>query len=394
MLKLRQIFLGTLFFALVVQGYLWKNTDLVDRDLWVAHTEHVLAWDSEIFDKRIYGHPGAPIMVFAMAAHLIFGLPLSIAFPGSMALLNSIFIAGATVVCKALRPNSMWWLATGLLLVFNRLYTTSTPPTAVVSPLLVFIILLCLLVFENAPSIKKILLVILGILFGLAAATRFDISVAIAFASLFILLPRMRWSQAGIVVGCAVTVFWIVNPFMWHIPIQHVTDLVGVMLYHYNDYPASSVPLIVLLLISPIAIASLGFALVSVFNRRLIPQAPSASFMTWLLLTTAAIVGVLLNSQFQAQRYFFPLVFIWEAFLPVFLLSAISSFQFDFLQTSLQQKKLRRIAQLTILTLVIAGQAAMFVHILTMPDIIIVCGPTSPNWLEPLCDKHMAVILW
>jgi hypothetical protein len=99
--------------------------------------------------------------------------------------------------------------------------------------------------------------------------------------------------------------------------------------------------------------------LIIINKRSFIPL--HSHFLGLLLFTTAINTVVFLTSPWQSLRYFFPLFFIWDSLLPLFLLHLSGHFHFDFKNRSLQ-KITRSLVQPIILIIIIFGHTYLLLY--------------------------------
>lgn len=328
------IFLGVLLLALVAQNNLWKQGVFIDRQMWIDHVQDVHELNEKMLAPTVYGHPGTLLVEVAIIARSLLGVSYEQALYAAMAMINALVIAAIAVVCCALRPHSWWWLLAVLLLLFNRLYTIATPPSALAAPFVVLITLLGWLMYERADRSARLLPYGWGLIVGLSAAVRFDITVAVAVALLLFLAARLGLPAAIRSAVAASVSFFVANPFMWFFPVKHISDLMAVINHHYTEYGTLPQQLGIwgLFNVSPIAVIGFVVAIIVVCLNRRMRLISSVSYLAMLIALTVVIVTIILNSRFQAARYFFPLAFLWEVILAWLLLEAIPRLKFNFLR--------------------------------------------------------------
>lgn len=390
-MRVLHVFLSTFLVALLVQGWLWQHIEFIDKYMWINHLQHVVRMDDQVFDKTVYGHPGTPAMDIAIAVHWLFRIGPEPALLGSLALLNSLSIASAATLAFILKPASRWWLALAGMLMVNRLYFSSTPPTAVISPLLTFIILLTWWLYKKGKLVRWPETILWGVSLGIAGATRADMSGLFALGMLALLIFRLPWLKTTAMILLALGTFSAVDPFMWWMPIRHVFDLLHVMRFHYAEYDHYRLSLTALLLISPLSLISLALATVWAALHRRLPQPVPRSFMVWLITLTLGIGAILLRSQFQADRYFFPLAFLWEALLPLFLLEGVKQLRFDWIRSTYISRLTHRLATSFVLFLLVGSQLTLLLHLYWLPEVKLICPSRLPTIF---CQTHKEVVLW
>lgn len=381
-MKKSLVFLLALFVAFIGQGFIWTHFEYVDKSMWVDQARFIATRDPQAFNKLVaYGHPGTVAVEIAIIAHKLFGVSYTAASNGSLTVLNSLVIAVIITLCYELRPQNMWYVVVGGLLIFNRLFPASTPPTAAASPLIVLLFLVTLWLYENTKNIRSWQLVFWGIVAGLSASSRTDITGVVALPLLLFMFPRLGSKKVALMVASAALTFYITDPFMWARPLGHMYDLVAETHLHYANFTPSHLTLPAVLLISPLAILSIGFALVFLFGKKKLPHVLAPKFIIMMLVLTVGIGTILLTAKFQAQRYFFPLVMLWETFLPLFLLELLSYITFSFLPSGDKQVRARRLAKIAVVTLLVGGQVTMLIHLFFIPQVIFVCPPTANRWI-------------
>ena len=368
-MKKSLVFLASLLTAMVVQSFIWSNFEYPDKYMWVDQARYIATKNPEAFNKfTAYGHPGTVVVEIAIIAHYLFDIPYVTASNGGLAIFNSFTIAACITLCFILRPKSTWYLVAGSLLVFNRLFMASTPPTAAASPLVVLLFLITLWLYEHAKKMRTWPFVFWGIVAGLSASSRTDITGVIALPLLFFMAFHLSWKKIAILVSTSALAFYISNPFMWTRPFGHMYDLVAEVHMHYADFYAIHLSLWAVLLISPLAIISIALAILIIFKRKRIPPVIAPQFLILMLAITAGISAILLTARLQSQHYFFPLAMMWETFLPLFILELLSR---------ITSSVLRRLIIITIITLLIGAQITLIIHMFFLPEIIFICPKNS-----------------
>jgi hypothetical protein len=152
-------------------------------------------------------------------------------------------------------------------------------------------------------------------------ATRSDIGLfCTASFILTLLFTKSLTVRQAFVLGIqSFVVFCIFDPFMWFMPIQHLKDLVYKIVYHYSDISQVTIPLYTILLMSAVSVLSMGLGIWFVFrNTKEVTPLPRV-FICVLLLMTVVLYAIFLSAHSQAERYYMPILFIWEVFLPLFI---------------------------------------------------------------------------
>lgn len=362
------IFFTCIFIVSVLfQGIQWKEFDMVDSGIWGNEARYVLDNDPREFNfLAAYGHPGGPIIEGAIVLHALFDLPYDTSVLVLVTLLNSLFVAGACVLAVLLRRGSLWWIVVLGTLSLNRLYDYATPPSAVVTVIIAFLCLLTLYIFEKKERLKPAYLICWGIVSGLAIATRADVGLFSSAVFLALLVPRIGWRVTALLIGEAVLVFAIFDPFMWFMPVQHLKDLVFKIVYHYADFAPAHLGLTEVVTFSSIAFVSMFLSVQFLLLRKRIMSPLPPLFIGALLSMAGAFYVVFLTADYQATRYFLPILFIWEMFLPLFIFWLIDAVQFSFMSSESSQFTARRVMKWFVVVLIYFYHSASFVLALSI----------------------------
>ena len=326
MRQAKYIFLWVFLYVFLIQLTTIAPNITSDRTMWANQIQYFLEQDPRVFDfNRAYGHPGTTLVALGSMLHVFFG----ISYLNALSLSISIFIAGTTaacaVICSKLHENSIWWISTTLILSFNRLYSFSTPPTAIVMPLVTLIVLAAWFLLEQRSIQSKQHYILWGCFIGLSAATRIDATILVGIPMLMLIWYRNGKKVLLPVIAGTIVSFFVVDPFLWYMPVQHFKDLVYKFTYHYSHYSlptsingdewAHAIPL---------SVISIVCSLVILNRRPRLLVMPFQIFITLLGITFLASV-IIYTSKFQAIRYFYPVIIVWEILLPLFALQLLSN---------------------------------------------------------------------
>jgi hypothetical protein len=317
---------GVFITALFLQGIRWREFDMIDSGMWGHEAQYVLHNDPREFNfLEAYGHPGGPVIEGVIALHALFGIRNDIAVLVFVTFFNSICITLICWLCFHLRRNIFWCVTVGITLSFSWLYESATPPSAIAPSLIVLLCLLTIYLYEHRSALintsQKWYRAFWGITAGLAVATRSDIGLfCTASFILTLLFTKSLTVRQAFVLGIqSFVVFCIFDPFMWFMPIQHLKDLVYKIVYHYSDISQVTIPLYTILLMSAVSVLSMGLGIWFVFrNTKEVTPLPRV-FICVLLLMTVVLYAIFLSAHSQAERYYMPILFIWEVFLPLFI---------------------------------------------------------------------------
>jgi hypothetical protein len=317
----RSIFCKVFLFAFVIQ-MVKMTIFLSDGEMWAYQIRYFLTNDPYGFDlfHAGYGHPGTTLMGLGSLFHILFGLSYSTALTLSVTLLIATVTAACAALCYLLQPQSLWWFTTGFILTLSRLYVTATPPSAVVMPFITLVVLaLCWLLKQNI-SVSIPLIFLWGIILGLSAATRLDITLLVGIPLIILFCYGSGMRVLVPVITGGVISFILSDPYLWFMPVQHVIDLWSKFTVHYSSYPMSrSLPWFEWVQGVPLAVIAIAWFLFLHHRRRLSSLIPTQVLFVFLWISLLAVM-ILVSSKFQAIRYLFPLIIVWEVFLPLFAL--------------------------------------------------------------------------
>jgi hypothetical protein len=163
------------------------------------------------------------------------------------------------------------------------------------------------------------LLLFWGFLAGFSIATRADIGGIMAFSFLIPLKQKISWRRMFLVLETIGLTFILFDPFMWFMPVRHIGDLVYKMVLHYTEFTLTYLKPLEVVSFSLVAFVSMFLASFFVFYRNKIRSPVPYNFLVALLLATAVIFNIFLTAQYQTQRYFEPIILMWETLLPFFV---------------------------------------------------------------------------
>ena len=360
------LFAGAFLVACLGQAFVFFNVGILDEAFWSAQARYVEAGSPEQYNAaHAYGHPGGPVILGTIAVHHLAGISYETALPVFLTLFNSIVIATIATLCWRLRPDSRWWLPVLGTLSIDKLYAVSTPTSAVVGPLLVLLTLVTLRITLGILEQEKVSwprLAGWSLVAGLAVATRFDIGSITNLFLFGVLATTLRRRQLAVMAVAACAVFVACDPYMWYMPVQHVGDLMGRVILNYRHSTPASIPATLepMHVASFSALAFVGMMLsiigeMKVFpSRRTIPR----QLVLALVPLTVLLYGVYLSARCPAVRYFIPIVFIWQAFLPLQLFDLIAGLRFQSLPTEAARVRARQLAVAVVVLLLVGSQLA------------------------------------
>lgn len=373
MWKNTQFFLLVLLLALLVQGTLWRVTTFTDESLWakrVVRLSQDLRSGTRDFDQEKYSeHPGMPVLLLAVGADRI-GVNEAGALKGAVALINSCIIAGLVTLAKTLRPKSIWWLGAGGLILFHPLYYQASPTDAVMAPLAVIIMFLILWFFERQSQITAQMLLVFSLCIGAALATRLHFTALLIIPLLFFLVMFAGIKKSLLVLVGTAAIAWLLNPLMWFTPAKFLKAALFDQIGFYTGSAleasiATAVTLEEFVLFAPLAIISLLLSVLFLFTPNFKP-AVSNSFVIVMLISTAVPALIIFESSLQSLRYFFPLIFIWEAFLPLWLLQGVKQIKLSFVGLH-EQRRWQKTARVGVVSMLALGQIFLLLYVYYLP---------------------------
>ena len=356
----RFFFAAAFLVACLGQGFVFFNVGILDEAFWSDQARYVETGSPDQYNPaHAYGHPGGSVILGTIVVHHVARVGYETALSIFLTIFNGVVIAAIATLCCRLRPDSLWWLPVVGTLSVDKLYAVSTPTSTVAGPLLVLLTLLTLRILEQ-DRVSWRQHASWSLVAGLAVATRFDVG-AMTTAFLFAVLisalgTTLCWRQLAGMVAAAFAVFVICDPYMWYMPVQHVADLLGKAALHHQTFarnrldPGEVVSLSALALLG-LALTLLGQAVPGVARKKL-----PAVFVWALLALTVALYGIFLSASYQAARYFIPIVFIWQVFLPLQLFDLIAGLRFQSLRTEAARARVRQFCAAVVVLLLVGSQ--------------------------------------
>jgi len=350
------LFIGAFLAACLGQGFVYFNVGILDEAIWSDQARYVETGSPEQYNPaHAYGHPGGPVIFGTIAVHHLAGISYETALPVFLTMFNGVVIAAIATLCRRLRPDSLWWLPVLGTLSVDKLYAVSTPTSAVAGPLLVLLTLLTLWIVEHKVVSWRWLAGWI-LVAGLAVATRFDIG-AITTAFLFgVLATNLRWWQLTGLAAAAFAVFVVCDPYMCSMPIRHVGDLLGKAALHHQTFARNRLDPGEVASLSALAFLGLAFTLLTQAAPGAVRRRLSPVFVWALVALTVALYGIFLSASYQAVRYFIPIVFIWQVFLPLQLFDLIAGLRFQSLRTEASRGRARVICAAVVVLLLVGSQ--------------------------------------
>lgn len=355
------IFVFSFIIACFFQYVRWATFDFVDASMWANQARYFETGNNEQFNMLAgYGHPGGPIIEGVISFKHLLGISYEYSLVLFMVLFNSLIIASICVLCFLLKKNNYWWMIALSTLSLNRLYDFSTPPAALIGPLIVFLCLLTLYIYENKDNIKTPAIIFWSFIAGLAVSVRVDMGVFFTLIFLIFLKQILSWKKIFIIIVGAFVSFFIFDPFMYFMPLKHIKDLIYKITFHYAEFAPTHLSFLNVLNISSLLIISIFLALVLIFISKRKELIIPFKFILMLLFSTIVLYFIFLTSDYQALRYFQSIIFVWEVFLPIFIFSLTKRISFSFLETEIQKIKAQKIMDIFFVIVLVGYQLFLF----------------------------------
>lgn len=316
------VYLIAFLMAFVFQWLLWNTLDAVIDGTWfwepaiteMSHALPPLNATNQGYAEPPLLYPGMTILLPASAL-VRAGVQPDISLRIVLAVLVSLFTALAALLAYMLRPDSLWWIATVLILGVTRVYQHATPASVGITALLPCLALAFIAAYERR-SWKWY--TVLGLISGVCLSTRIDISAAVSGSMLLFLLFR-DWRKSIAAGAVALGTLVLLDPYMRIAPLTHLRTIFENAAALEATHQLSLVsPLTVTLL--PLGIV--GFLLGAFLDGRapnlLGISRPAAHFLLGL---TAVLAIALVWSPYRETWYFFPLLSLWATLGGLFLLS-------------------------------------------------------------------------
>ena len=372
------LFLAVFFVSFLIHSSYFRLITFADYDKWVARTinlsEDILTPSPQIrfFDVnheyRYGSHPGTTFLLPAASLYKL-GLPGPTSLFLSITFISSFLTASIAAACHHLRPRSPWWLISSIILFIHPLYFYSTPTNAIIGPITALLFLLALVVYEQRKqSLSVGLILFISFIFGLGLSTRLHDTVFIGAPLITFIGAYVRKKHLILMILAAALFAFVLNPFLWFIPLEYLKTAILRTSSHlaYTGMPGFNLTLLWALYYTPLTIISIALAVVSfIFARKKLPV--SSPFLLTLFLITAITIGLFRSANFKTLRYFYPLIFTWDIFLPLFLLCLSDNIYFPFISSVRSALYARHLTRLVLMVIVVFGFAFLTAYNLLLP---------------------------
>jgi len=364
----RALFLWTFLVAFGVHYAMMNSAPIVDQEIWVRGADYLYHHNPQLLTEPTYGYPGTSLLEGAYIGRVLFSLSPKQALFFSIAALDALAIAGIAVVCRLLQPNSLWWFVAAGMMTCSRFTALATPPSIVVSFVVPLIFLLAWYAVSTQIRSKRMAFLV-GAVLGVSFATRFDISIA-ASGMLFVFLWRnqYRWSffLYGLL-GVAAS-FFVLDPYLWFMPVRHITDMIYKIFFFYDSstFPQDNIPLGFLIFRDPFATAGVVLMVTLLWFKTYFDTVERRVVETILLLS-AAVITVITHAKYQTVWYFFPLMNLWIIFLARFVMNMPMVISLPAVFGSGAQQRVANLMPWVFVSLLVGGSAFTLVHLYSIP---------------------------
>lgn len=361
--------------SFVIQLALWHFDSFTDEYLWVTRIVHLREDFSRpipiIIDvERYSGHPGMTAVLPAGLLHIL-GVPALESLRITVSLLVAVTATAIAAITRSLRPTSWWWLVTTSTVTFHPLFLHASPTNAIEAPLIVLVFLLTLFIYERR-QLSSYQTLLLGGALGLMLATRLPLgAVTIAFTLLF-LLRTVSFKKLCTVLVVSLCTFVIADPLMWFSPLVHIQHMLFRMSLHITTITTTRLQASDFFLFAPLTYIAIALTVLFQLGLKRISSPLPRLYIFYLWIVTGIMVSIFLNAKSQSLRYFLPFIFIWETFLPLFILHIIAQIQPSFTNNGARAHRILSIAAALFL---VGGQLLLIVYSLHLPKSLVVVTP-------------------
>lgn len=336
------IFVMTFIVSYMLQVAVFAGVDgMVDAQMWADQAHYFSEDDERQFNYLAgYAYPGGTVIEATLLVQKLTGASFLESLYGAIFSLVALVIALSACVADRLRAHRLVWLGVVGILAPNWMFMLASPPTALAAVLLVLVMLLSLLVLRSEHGAVRIGW---GVVLGALVATRADIGGLAAVMFFPLLYMHLGWRRSALAALTALVTFVVLDPYMWFMPLQHLLDIVFKCAYHYAVYSPSPLGFQSVLALSFLAVVAMVIATIELVVGKVSLVVPHRVLVAMCIGTVVA-TGLILTSHLQSIRYFIPLIFMWEALLPLLLLPFVEQMEFSFIKGKAALLRARTIA--------------------------------------------------
>lgn len=316
------LFIAMFIISFAVQWFTWNRLSPFDALEWQGAAQTLSTGQLIPTTHFVYGYPATTII--GLSSGLIaLGTEAERALRISIGFWYSFFAAVSVVLAYLLRPKTAWWALAGCAFLMQSVVYYATPPSSALGPMLTAFALFVLWALENKRH-SLLSLALIGITGGIATLTRIDLGGLVTGTGILALSFATRSFRVFLLTSLiALLTFCALNPFMWHDAFGHLTATLEKIGSH-AELEGSLKPdgvLHAIVSASFVGFFTFLFALTAPLHR--IPLSVKKSFLVWACAITALLLIALTFSAHRPVWIFYPALFMWEIFLPLFAISAI-----------------------------------------------------------------------
>lgn len=345
-----------------VQYFTWSQWSLVDRHVWedriTLFQTQLKTGDFDASNEIYSGHPGMSIITIGSGIQTLLHKDVRPALAITVSLLVALTITAAGITAHALRPTLPWWPVGALILTAHPLFIGTTPTNAIIAPLIALFALLILWIYEHPDKAKSWIPSIAGAILGMAVVTRIPTTGLIALPFLVLLANKQYIRSLLIILGTGIITALILDPLFILDPYGHINYIFFRTSLNYTEhvliYPLT---LTIIATRVPFSILSIILGVALTFRKVRTKHTPPARFIYAMLASTALLVIGIYTVRTQSIRYLIPIAFMWDVFLPLFLINLIS------------HKSVRILRPVYLLVFLALAQLSLFIHMLFIPTI-------------------------
>ncbi|MEX1112407.1 MAG: hypothetical protein WEC84_03015 [Candidatus Andersenbacteria bacterium] len=346
----------------VIQYATWQRWPLVDRTVWenrITHFQGEVA--NKAFDAQnpVYsGHPGMSVIVLGSALQWLLPFDVRTSLQVAVSLFTAITTTAIGVVAYKLRPRLVWWAAAVLMLAAHPLFIDATPTNVFTAPLIVLLALSVLWIYEHPGTKRSWVPYIAGIALGTATVTRLPTTGLLALPLLGLLANKRYFHSLLIIFITAVAAGLILDPLLLFDPYGHIRQVLFRTGLNYTEHVASS-PLTFVAFTThvPLSLLSIVLGITLTLKKVRTAKAPPVKFIYAMLLSTVLLLAGIFSVRSQSLRYLVPIAFMWDAFLPLFIINLTT------------RTTIRILHHHYLIALLVITQIAMFTYAFFVPTI-------------------------
>jgi hypothetical protein len=264
----------------------------------------------------------------------------------------------------------MWWTGAAGLILFHPFLRQMNPLDVVVSALFVLIAALWLWYEEQRESAPRSLSLLLGLCLGAALATRLHVA-ALFSLPLLVALTVRGGIKRGLVVSATAAISAIaLNPLLWFAPESFLRVAILDQFVYFTSATAGLVILsdfswLEMVRLSPLATISFMLALIYLFFPALRSPLPR-HYIFLLLVSSLFTLSVMQLANLRVYRFALPILFIWEAFLPLFIWQLMGTVRVPVLPRLAASSQISWALKSSVIGIMIGGQFITWLYLIVL----------------------------